>query len=113
MGIQWPLYRFSSPKVAPYFSWKEPLTSNWYRSVEAQFSYYFTGFTYLDVQVNDSRLEEVVRLGYLGQQIVLDGRNDPVFPKGRYTISIHKPIRSLVEITIMPKPRSINDGLYL
>ena len=27
LGIQ-PAYRFSSPKVAPYFSWKEPLTSN-------------------------------------------------------------------------------------
>ena len=85
LGIQ-PAYRFSSPKVAPYFSWKEPLTSKLYRVIEAQFSYYFTGFTYLDVQVEDSRLEEVVRLGYLGQQIVLDGRNDPVFPQmGRYT----------------------------
>ena len=86
LGIQ-PAYRFSSPRIAPYFSWKEPLNSKLYRLIDAQFSYYFTGFTYLDVQVDDSRLDEVVRLGYLGQQIVLDGRNDPVFPKrGRYTV---------------------------
>ncbi len=84
MGIQ-PAYRFSSPKVAPYFSWKEPLKNRFFSSIDAQFSYYFTGFTYLDVQVEDSRLNEVVRLGYLGQHIVLDGRNDPVFTKqGRY-----------------------------
>ncbi len=88
MGIQ-PAYRFSSPKVAPYFSWKEPLDSRLYSVVDAQLSYYFTGFTYFDVRVPDDSLEDVVQLGYIGQQVVLDGRNDPVFTsQGRY-LSLH------------------------
>ena len=87
MGF-YPAYRFSSPKVAPYFSWKEPLNSKLYRSIDAQFSYYYTGFTYLDVQVEDSRLEDG-SLGYLGQQVVLDGRMICFYQKtGRYT-AIH------------------------
>jgi len=88
LGIQ-PAYRFSSPKVAPYFSWKEPLNSRRYRSIDAQFSYYFTGLTYFDTRVSESSLDDVVRLGYVGQQIVLDGRNDPIFTKqGRY-LALH------------------------
>ena len=88
LGIQ-STYRFSSPKIAPYFSWKEPLDSRLYRSIDAQFSYYFTGLTYFDTRVRESSLDDVVRLGYVAQQVIFDGRNDPILTKqGRY-LALH------------------------
>lgn len=82
LGVQ-PAYRFSSPTAAPYWSWKQPIEFAGFSSLDAQLSYYYTGFQYLDAQVEG--LEETDQLEYIGQQIILDGRNDPVHPRqGRY-----------------------------
>ena len=93
MGIE-PTYRFSAPTVSPFFSWKKPLKRSMFASIDTRFSYYFTNFTYLDLQVpieelNNSKLgldvQERYSLGFLGQQIKLDGRNDPLLTrKGSY-----------------------------
>lgn len=89
MGVE-PTYRFSAPTVSPFFSWKKPLKRSVFSSIDTRFSYYFTNFTYLDLQVpiedlNNPKLgldvQEQFSLGFLGQEITLDGRNDPLLTK--------------------------------
>lgn len=95
LGVQ-PSYRFSTPMIAPFWSWNQKIQGkyHWFSSVDARLSYYFSNFSYLDLQLSPEQLESAIsqgtiteqfRLGYLSQEVILDGRNDPIQTKnGQY-----------------------------
>ena len=89
MGVE-PSFRYSEPRLSPFFSWKKPLQRSIFSSIDARFSYSFTDITYLDSIIPIEELESAqlgldqqnqVSVGYLGQEIILDGRNDPLNTK--------------------------------
>jgi outer membrane protein insertion porin family len=85
-------FRYLSPSLTPSVFYRGPTSAFGFKAIDIRFAYKFDYFLYRDLLIDLESIEggtigitNPYGLSYLSQQFILEGRDDPIFPRtGKY-----------------------------